>query len=43
VFSLAIEIGGGLEDVGSVIHVHPTLGEAFQESALNALGRPTHS
>ena len=41
-FSYAIEMGARLEDVGGIIHAHPTLGEAVQESALRALGRAVH-
>ena len=41
-FCYAIEMGARLEDVGSIIHAHPTLGEAVQESALRALGRAVH-
>lgn len=41
-FSIAIEMGAVLEDVAGVIQAHPTLGEAFHESALRALGRPLH-
>jgi dihydrolipoamide dehydrogenase len=41
-FSYAIEMGARLEDVGGIIHAHPTLGEAVQECALRALGRAIH-
>jgi dihydrolipoamide dehydrogenase len=41
-FSLALEMGAVLEDVAGTIHVHPTLGEAFHESALRALGHAIH-
>jgi dihydrolipoamide dehydrogenase len=41
-FSLALEMGARLEDIALTIHAHPTLGEAFQESALSALGHPLH-
>ena len=41
-FCYAIEMGARLEDVGSIIHAHPTLGEAVHESALRALGRALH-
>jgi dihydrolipoamide dehydrogenase len=41
-FSYAIEMGARLEDVGGIIHAHPTLGEAVQEAALRALGRAIH-
>jgi dihydrolipoamide dehydrogenase len=41
-FSYAIEMGARLEDVAGIIHAHPTLGEAVQESALRSLGRAIH-
>jgi len=41
-FSLALEMGAVLEDIAGTIHVHPTLGEAFHESALRALGQAIH-
>jgi dihydrolipoamide dehydrogenase len=41
-FSQALEMGAVLEDVAGTIHVHPTLGEAFPEAALRALGHPIH-
>jgi dihydrolipoamide dehydrogenase len=41
-FSLALEMGARLEDVALTIHAHPTLSEAFHESALAALGHPLH-
>ncbi len=41
-FVHAIEMGERLEDVAGSIHVHPTLGEAFHESALKALGHAIH-
>ena len=41
-FSLALEMGARLEDVALTIHAHPTLSEAFPESALAALGHPLH-
>lgn len=41
-FSYAIEMGTRLEDVASIIHAHPTLGEAVQEAALRAMGRAIH-
>ncbi len=41
-FSLALEMGARLEDVAATIHAHPTLGEAFPEAALRALGQPIH-
>ena len=41
-FGLAIEMGARLEDIAGTIHAHPTQGEAFQESALKALGQELH-
>jgi len=41
-FALALEMGARLEDVAGTIHVHPTLGEAFHEAALRALGHAIH-
>jgi dihydrolipoamide dehydrogenase len=41
-FCYAIEMGARLEDVGAIIHAHPTLGEAVQETALRALGEAVH-
>ncbi len=41
-FAMALEMGAVLEDVAGIIHVHPTLGEAFHEAALRALGRAIH-
>lgn len=41
-FTYAIEMGARLEDVGGIIHAHPTLGEAIQEAALRALGKAIH-
>jgi dihydrolipoamide dehydrogenase len=41
-FGLAIEMGARLEDVAGTIHAHPTLGEAFHEAALKALGHALH-
>lgn len=41
-FSLAIEMGATLEDIGSTIHAHPTQSEGFQEAALRALGQAIH-
>jgi dihydrolipoamide dehydrogenase len=41
-FSLAMEMGARLEDIALTIHAHPTLSEAFHESALAALGHPLH-
>jgi dihydrolipoamide dehydrogenase len=36
-------MGAMLEDIAHTIHAHPTLGEAFQESALKALGHALHA
>jgi dihydrolipoamide dehydrogenase len=41
-FALAVEMGGRLDDVAVTIHAHPTLGEAFHEAALRALGHAVH-
>ncbi len=41
-FCYAIEMGARLEDVAGIIHAHPTLGEAVQETALRALGQALH-
>ena len=41
-FALALEMGALLEDIAGTIHVHPTLGEAFHEANLRALGHAIH-
>jgi dihydrolipoamide dehydrogenase len=41
-FGLALEMGARLEDVAGTIHAHPTLGEAFHEANLKALGEALH-
>ena len=41
-FAVALEMGAVLEDIAGVIHVHPTLGEAFHEASLRALGHAIH-
>lgn len=41
-FAHALEMGALLEDIAGTIHVHPTLSEAFHESALRALGHALH-
>lgn len=41
-FSLAIEMGATLEDIGATIHAHPTQSEGLQEAALRALGKAIH-
>lgn len=42
VFGLAIEMGATLQDIAGTIHAHPTLGEAFPEAAMKALGHALH-
>ena len=41
-FGLAIEMGARLEDIAGTVHAHPTLGEAFGEASLKALGEALH-
>jgi len=41
-FGLAIEMGARLEDVAGTVHAHPTLGEAFREASLKAMGEALH-
>jgi dihydrolipoamide dehydrogenase len=41
-FGLALEMGARLEDIGGTIHAHPTMGEAFHEASLRALGEALH-
>ncbi len=41
-FAQMLEMGAMLEDVAGTIHVHPTLGEAFHEATLRALGHAIH-
>ncbi|MCA1297351.1 dihydrolipoyl dehydrogenase [Stappia indica] len=41
-FSTAIEMGARLDDIGAVIHAHPTQSEAVQEACLAALGKALH-
>lgn len=41
-FAHALETGAVLEDVAGIIHAHPTLGEAFHEAALKAIGHAIH-
>lgn len=41
-FATALEMGAVLEDIEGIIHVHPTLGEAFHEASLRALGHAIH-
>ncbi len=40
--TLAMELGGTLEDIYETTHVHPTLSEAVMEAAANAHGRAIH-
>lgn len=40
--TLALEMGARLEDIAGTIHPHPTLGEAWMEAALVAMGTPIH-
>jgi dihydrolipoamide dehydrogenase len=42
-FALAIEMGARMEDIAGTIHAHPTMGEAFQEAALDAVKRALHA
>jgi dihydrolipoamide dehydrogenase len=42
-FVHALEMAARLEDVAGTIHAHPTLGEAFPEAALAAMGMPLHT
>lgn len=42
-FAQAIEMGAVLEDIEGIIHAHPTLGEAFHEAALKAMGHAIHA
>ena len=37
-FTIAREMGTGLKDIATIIHVLPTLGERLQEVAFKALG-----
>lgn len=41
-FATAIEMGARLEDIGAIIHAHPTQSEAIQEAALAGLGHALH-
>lgn len=41
-FTQAIEMQASLDDIGSIIHAHPTLGEAFHEASLKGLGHAIH-
>lgn len=42
-FVSAVEMGARLEDVAGTIHAHPSLGEAFHEASLTALGHALHA
>ncbi len=42
-FTTAIEMGAVADDIASIIHAHPTLGEAFCEATLNVLGHAIHT
>ena len=39
----ALEMGATLEDLGAIVHAHPTLSEAIPEAAMKALGHGLHS
>ena len=41
-FTQAVEMGAVLEDIAGVIPAHPSLGEAFHEATLKALGHAIH-
>ena len=41
-FTQAVEMSAVLEDIAGVIPAHPSLGEAFHEAALKALGHAIH-
>lgn len=41
-FATVIEMGARLDDVGAIIHAHPTLSEAIQEATLAGLGHALH-
>ena len=41
-FVQALEMGALLEDIAGIIHVHPTLSEAFPEAAMKGLGHAIH-
>ncbi|MDP8239813.1 MAG: dihydrolipoyl dehydrogenase [Candidatus Hatepunaea meridiana] len=40
---LALEVEATAEDIGRMVHAHPTLSEAIKEAALGADGRQIHS
>ncbi len=37
-----MEFGGSSEDLGRIVHAHPTLSEAVKEAAMGVLGSPIH-
>jgi dihydrolipoamide dehydrogenase len=39
---LAFEYRGSSEDIGVIVHAHPTLSETTKEAALAVLGRSLH-
>jgi dihydrolipoamide dehydrogenase len=41
-FAIAIEMGARADDIGAIIHAHPTLSEAFHEASLGVLGHSLH-
>jgi dihydrolipoamide dehydrogenase len=41
-FAIAIEMGARADDIGAIIHAHPTLSEAFHEASLGVLGHTIH-
>ena len=41
-FAIAIEMGARADDIGAIIHAHPTLSEAFHEASLGVLGHTLH-
>jgi dihydrolipoamide dehydrogenase len=41
-FAIAIEMGARADDIGAIIHAHPTLSEALHEASLGVLGHPLH-
>jgi len=40
--ALSLEMAAFLDDVALTIHPHPTLGEAYMEAAMNAMGQAIH-
>jgi dihydrolipoamide dehydrogenase len=39
---LAFEYRASADDIGTIVHAHPTLSETTKEAALSVLGRPIH-